>query len=352
MEPILPCAEAAPLTANRVRLPSELILQIVDCVVPPDADTILPPSHISTKTLVALSTATRITYKQAQRLLRQRCLYLDTRRRAAFFLECLQAAAKDRGTLSRDMRIAAAHRAPAMFLAPFDRQQLDDVPTAKLVRALLYAVSGSLRHLVIRMPFATLQPAVDHLGVRRMLREGFAQLEHLQEFVGLDEYPNLNLAASGAPLLRTEDLWNAWPDLRRLAVFGAAVDDEKLWDGLARLPRLTDVVLARPRSVGVLDMKKEYFAAGAEAASVEGGGGEFDASRKIRVMLMDVSHDVQDIQTDGWAAEDPEGAMTVEVYEVPTSYYGDETEQETVASWVARGVWRGQIWDWRGEVVR
>lgn len=340
----MPCVEVAPAAANRVRLLPELILQIVDCVLPPNADTILPPTHISTKTLVALSTTSRITCKQAQKLLRRRCVYLDTRRRAESFLRCLQATS----ALPDDARLAAAHRAPAMFLAPFDRPLLDDVPTAKLVRALLYAAGGSLRRLVVRMPFATLHPLADHMGVRGILREGFAQLERLEEFVGLDEYPNLNLAASRAPRLRTEDIWNAWPALRRLVVFGAEMDDEKLWDGLARLPRLTDVVLARPRNVGVLDMKDEYFAAGAE---VREKGGEFDAGKEMRVMLMDVSYDVQDIQTSGWAAKDPEGAMMVEVYEVPTSFYDDETEQETVASWVSGGVWSGQIWDWRGEVV-
>ncbi|KAJ4145081.1 hypothetical protein LMH87_003941 [Akanthomyces muscarius] len=343
METILPCVEVVPPAANRARLLPELILQIVDCVVPPNADTILPPSHISTKTLIALSTTSRITCKQAQRLLRQRCLYLDTRRRAESFLRCLQAATKDTATAPReDIRLAA------MFLAPFDRKLLDDVPTAKLVRALFYAVGGSLRRLVVRMPFATLHPVVDHLGVREILREGFAQLERLEEFVGLHEYPNLNLAASRAPRLRTEDLWNAWPELRRLVLFGAEIDDEKLWEGLARLPRLTDVVLARPRNVGVLDMKEEYFAAG---AGVQEKGEEFDAGKEMRVMLMDVSYDVQDIQTDSWEKRDPDGAMTVEVYEVPTSYYGDETEQETVAAWVSGGVWSGQIWDWRGEVV-
>ncbi|XWW97207.1 hypothetical protein V2A60_005188 [Cordyceps javanica] len=350
MEPILPCAEVTSVAANRVQLLPELILQIMDCVLPPGPDTILPPSHIATRTLLALSTAGHITYKPAQRLLRQRCIYLDSRRRAQRFLQALQAGIKDR-TLPSDLRLAATHRAPAMFLAPFDRRQLDDGATARVVCALLYAVGGSLRRLVVRMPFAALGPAADHLGVRRTLREGFAQLAGLEEFVGLDEYPDLNLSASrggGAPRLRTEDLWNAWPDLRRLAVVGADADDETLWGGLARCARLTDVVLARPRSVGVLDMKREYFAAGAEA---RGRGLEFDAGRPIRVMLMDVTYDVQDIQTDGWAGCDPGGAMTVEVYEVPTSYYGDETEQETVASWMSRGVWSGHIWKWRGEAV-
>lgn len=347
IEPIQPCAEIESTVANSAQLLPELILQIVDCVLPPDTDTILPPSHICTKTLLALSTASRVTYKQAQRLLRRRCLYLDSRRRAESFLRCLQAATKDT-TLPKDLRISPEHRAAGMFLAPFDRQLLDDVPTAKLVRELLYKVSGTLRRLVVRMPFSTLHPVVDYLGVRKILREGFAQLENLDEFVGLDEYPNLNLAGSSAPALRTVDLWNAWPDLRRLVLFGADISDETLWDGLARLPRLTDVVLARPRNVGVLDMKKEYFAAGADAKEK---GLPFDERKQVRFMLMDVTYDVQDIQTDGWKERDPEGAMTVEVYEVPTSYYGDETEQETVQAWVSRGVSSGQIWDWRGEIV-
>ncbi|KAM3505305.1 hypothetical protein MY11210_008027 [Beauveria gryllotalpidicola] len=336
------------MAENRLQLLPEILLQIVDCVVPPDADTILRQSHISTRTLLALSTVSSVTYTRAQKLLRQRCLYLDSRGRAESFLRCLQAGALG-VRLPKELRVAAAHCAPSMYLAPFDRGQLDDVPTARLVRELLYAVGGSLRRLVVRMPFAPRHSTVANLAVRRLLRGGFAQLQRLEEFVGLDEYPNLNLTGSFAPLLRTEDVWYAWPELRRLAVFGAALDNEALWNGLARRPRLQEVVLARPRSVGLLDIKKSYYAAGAEAVE---SGFEFDRDKRLRVMLMDVSYDVQDIQTDGWAESDPKGRMTVEVYVVPTSYYGDETEQQTVVQWVERGVWSGQIWDWRGEAVR
>lgn len=126
------------------------------------------------------------------------------------------------------------------------------------------------------------------------------------------------------------------------------MDDERMWENIAQLPQLTDVVLARPKHVGVVDIKREYFAAGDRLLEK---GTLFAGNRRVRIMLMDVTYDARDIQTHGWAERDPTGAVAVEMYEVPTSYYGDETAQETVASWVRRGAWNGQLWDWRGDAV-
>ncbi|PHH85211.1 hypothetical protein CDD83_754 [Cordyceps sp. RAO-2017] len=309
------------------KLPTELILHIVECVLPANPRALLPASHAATKTLLALTRVSRATYQHASKLLRQRCLYLDSNRRLADVLVCMS-----RFVPTLPPTLPLRH-VTSLYLAPF-ASSLDELATAVRTRELLCEVSETLRRLVVKIPFGSLDPLDDHLNVRRTLRHGFEQLTGLEEFACLGEYPALSV-----PDAHT-DVWRLWPNLRRLVLFGVPLNSHWLWWDIATLPELQHVVLARPQHVEVTNIKDEYFHKLPRQDPRLG--------RKIKVMLLDAAYEIADLDTTRWREIDPSGNMTVEVYEVPVSFYGDETAQELVTSWVKRGALEGTLWTWSG----
>ncbi|POR39796.1 Uncharacterized protein TPAR_00003 [Tolypocladium paradoxum] len=311
----------------RARLPTELILHIMDCVLPANPRALIPPSHISTKTLLALTRVSRATYRHASRLLRQRCLYLDSSRRLADVLVCMP-----RLVPTLQPALSLRH-VTSLHLAPFG-PSLDDQPTAIWVRELFCEVCETLRRLVVQMPFSSLDPLDDHLNVRRTLRDGFEQLTKLEEFACLGEYPALSVPDGHT------DVWRLWPGLKRLVLFGVPMDSHWLWWDIATLPELEHVVLARPQHVEATNIKDEYF----HKLPRE----DRRLGRKIKVMLLDAAYEIPDLDTTRWKEIDPSAKMTVEVYEVPMPFYGDETPHELVTEWAKRGALDGTLWEWSG----
>ncbi|GJN68541.1 hypothetical protein PLIIFM63780_001276 [Purpureocillium lilacinum] len=313
------------------RLPTELLLHVVECVLPANSRALLPPWHSSTRTLLSLTRVSRATYGHASKLLRQRCVYVDSGPRLAALLLCMP-----RLVPTLPPVLPALRNVTSLYLAPFG-PSLDDQPTAVWVRELLCEVCETLRRLVVQMPFGSLDPLDDHLNVRRTLRQGFEQLTGLDEFVCLGEYPALSVPE--APT----DVWRLWPGLRRLALFGVPADSHWLWWDVATLPELGHVVLARARRLGETNIKDEYFH--------KLPRGDARLGRRIRVVLLDAAWEVPELDTARWADVDPDGRMTVEVHEVPVPFYGDETPQELVTGWVKRGALDGSLWEWTGERV-
>ncbi|KYK56878.1 hypothetical protein DCS_03884 [Drechmeria coniospora] len=314
----------------QAKLPTELILHIIDCVLPANPKALLPPSHLSTRTLVSLTRVSRATYSQATRLLRQRCVYVDSSRRLADVLLCMSRLVP---TLPA---VLSLRHLTSLYLAPFV-SSLDDPPTAVWVRELFCEVGDTLRRLVVQMPFSSLDPLDDHLSVRRTLREGFEQLTKLEEFVCLGEYPALSV-----PEAHT-DVWRLWPSLQRLVLFGVPMNSHWLWWDIATLPELAHVVLARPQQLESTNIKDEYFHKLPRKDPRLG--------RKIKVVLLGAAYEFPEVNTRRWKEIDPSEMMTVEVYEVPTSYYGDETPQELVTNWIKRGALSGTLWGWSGNKI-
>ncbi|CAG9971204.1 unnamed protein product [Clonostachys byssicola] len=317
--------------AKQPRLPPELLHHVVESVLPSNTRALIPTTHPSAKTLLALTRVSRVTYLAASKLLRQRCLYIDSSRRLSDMLLCM-----DR-FVPRLPPTLSLRCITSLYLAPFPASSLDDQPTAIWVRELFCEVCETLRRLVVDMPFETLDPLDDHLNVRRTLREGFEQLGRLEEFACLGQYPALSV-----PDAHT-DVWRLWPDLRRLVLFNVPADSHWLWWDVATLPRLAHVVLARPRRLGTVNIKDEYFhKLPRDDARLE---------REIKIVLMDTAEDLPTVTCARWEEIDPRGRMTVEQIHVPTSFYGDETASELVTAWVRRGALEGTIWDWAGERI-
>lgn len=320
----------AKASTEQARLPPELLLQIIESVLPVNQRALLPASHSSTRTLLALTRVSRATHGKAVELLRQRCLYLDSSRRLGDVLLCMP-----RFVPTMPPALSLRH-VTSLYLAPFGLS-LDDLPTAMWVRELFCEVCETLRRLVVHMPFNSLDLLADHLDVKRTLRDGFEQLTGLEEFVCLGDYPALSVPDGNT------DIWRLWPDLRRLALFGVPLDSHWLWWDIATLPHLTHVVLARPQGVQGTNIKDEYFH--------KLPRDDTRLARRIRVVLLDAADETRDLTTTRWKQIDPGELMTVEMYEMPLPFSGDETPHDLVTAWAKRGALDGSIWGWVGDKV-
>ncbi|KAM0200967.1 hypothetical protein ACHAPA_011271 [Fusarium lateritium] len=320
-----------PLKTNsdlRRALPPELIYHVIESVLPSNPLELIPPSHISTKTLLSLTQVSRDTYDLASRLLRERCMYIDTSRRLAKLLLCVPRSVPSLPP------VISLRNITSLYLAPFG-DKLDDQPTAAWVRELLCETCNTLRRLVVDMPFQSLDPLDDHLNVRRTLREGFERLDKIEEFVCLGDYPALSL--HDAPT----DVWGLWPELKRLTVFGAPVDNHWLWWYIATQHKLEHVVLACPLDVEAANIKEEYFQ--------KLPRDDVRLDRNIKITLLDAVNARREVKTARWEEFDPEERMTIELYDVSC---GGGTTRGIVTEWVRRCALDGSLWDWEGQLVR
>ncbi|KAM0254430.1 hypothetical protein ACHAQJ_006770 [Trichoderma viride] len=311
-------------------LPPELLLLVVEAVMPPNPYLLFPASNMTTRTLLALTRVSRATYAQATRLLRQRCMFVDSSRRLAKILLCMPR------SVSSLPPVLSLRHITELYLAPF-RDTLDDQPTATWVRELFCEVSETLRRLVVHMPFESLDPLDDHLSVRQTLRDGFEKLHKLEEFICVEEYPMLSVSDAHT------DVWRLWPELKRLVLFGVPMDSHWLWWDMATLPKLEHVVLARPLRLDAVNIKDEYF----HKLPRE----DVRLKRDIKIVLMDLAYDLGTVRTEKWKEIDPEEKMVVEAFEVPLSFYMDDSPLEVVTQWARRAALDGSIWKLDGKRV-
>jgi hypothetical protein len=221
-------------------LPLELVLNIITCSLPP-SDVLLPPQHAVTKALLAWTLVCHETRRLANRYLRERCVYLDSSESLSAYLLAIKDEPELRG-------------ATALSLSPF-KNTIDDLPISSWVRELFNYTCGTLRRLVIDMPLRSLYPEDDHLGVRRVLRDGFERLENLEEFVSTRDELYLEVTEDG----RHPAVWSRWKKLRRLALYNVDMTFFFFRD-LACLSLLETLVLSRSDGNDEsLDDWAEYF---------------------------------------------------------------------------------------------
>jgi hypothetical protein len=162
-------------------------------------------------------------------------------------------------------------------------------------------------------------------------------LHKLEEFTCLEEYPLSSFSHSEA------NVWRLWPELKRMVLFSAPVDNPLLWEDIATLPKLEHVVLARPTHLDAVNIKDEYFRRLASD--------DVRMRRDIKIVLMDLAYELGTVRTERWQEIDPEEHMTVEAFEVPLSFYMDDTPLEVVSQWARRSALDGSIWELDGKRV-
>lgn len=389
--------------ADLPKLPLELIFHIISSLLG-DHRTILKPSHSTTKTLLSFTLVCRATYPVASNYLREHCVYIDDDLRLRHLIHHAESTRAHNTTTTATTTTNAHHnhhlsltaspnpRPPlhpltALYLAPFQRHTIDDQPTAIWLRELFCLLAPTLRRLVIDIPLRSLRPADDHLAVRDTLRDAFAMLTALEEFVSVrDELyldvsepewrvPAAGLGAGagagvgvgvGVGVLGGSNVeapaWTAWPKLRRLALYNRAAD-EGFWRAVAGAAALETLVLTRADCLDGTCMKSEYLG----CWSSGGGGAGLGAvgavgetlplplpPRPLKVVLVNVSNEQQPGSWAGrwkWDRVDPENVMKVMTYDVPTSFYGDDDGTSLCQDWVKTAALRGDLWDWEGPLV-
>lgn len=206
-------------------LPLELVFNIITCSLPPPS-VILPRQHDVTKALLTWTLVCHETRRLANRYLRERCVYLDSSESLSAYLLAIKEEPELRG-------------ATALSLSPFE-YTIDDLPVSSWVRELFNYTCGTLRRLVIDIPLRSVYPEDDHLGVRRVLRNGFERLENLEEFVSTRDELYLEVAEDR----RHPAIWASWMKLKRLALYNVDLTYFFFRD-LACLEHLETLVLSR-----------------------------------------------------------------------------------------------------------
>ncbi|KAF2752897.1 hypothetical protein EJ05DRAFT_505633 [Pseudovirgaria hyperparasitica] len=219
------------------------------------------------------------------------------------------------------------------YLAPFDDFNLDDLPTAIWVRELLCHCCGSLRRLVVDVPFRALYPEDDHLGVRNVLHDAFAQLSSLEEFVCVrDElYLDLNTSLSEPPI------WSTWSALRKLALYNVDTESTQFWDSLAGLEHLDTVILTRADSLGSCNPKLAWLTR---------------THRPIKLIFVNVERDHTYMFKPVWKQQDPKNLVDVMSVDVGTAFYGDESPIELCQDWIKQNAIWGKLWACNAKPMR
>lgn len=329
------------------RLPPEVLLRVAELVLPPPSREPIAhrPSSAETRTLVALTLTSRTFYPLAIQLLHTHCLYIESAPRLRRLLTSLS---------TPPLPSLLAHRPPtlrrcltSLFLSPFGAT-LDDLPVASWTHELLALAAPHLRRLVVDMPLRTLYPEDDHLGVRPVLRRAFDQLEAIEECVSVRD--ELYLAEDWGWVLQPLP-WGRWHGLRRLALYNQDVGSGRFWDAMAKVPGLEKLVLTRADGLADVDLwmaREGWRGSETECLLVDVESGHSllygEKARKARRLTEATSGAEEVVRAD-------RDAVTVQRYNVPVSYYGDENEIELCQEWVKDAAIRRVLWDWRGEVL-
>ncbi|KAF7597233.1 hypothetical protein BBP40_008075 [Aspergillus hancockii] len=208
-----------------MRLPSELILHVIECLIPPTVPVVFHRSHPVTRTLLSLSLVCKLTTQPAQRLLQKYCLYIDSEHRLD-------------QVLKQNERLSPA----GLFLAPFPEDNLDQPEIVKQIDQLSARICNHLTRLVISMPLRYLYPEEDHNHLRPILRAAFSRLTELEEFCSVQDELYLSTVEDDSE----PPVWSFWPRLRRLALYNADVSSPRFAEGISRCTSLTRLVLTRP----------------------------------------------------------------------------------------------------------
>lgn len=352
-------------------LPLELIFHIIDSLLPGDPRTVLRPSGSVTKTLLSLTRVCRAIYPVASNHLRQHCLYIDNDRRLRDLIWCVESAStlsqngnKHKSNLSAPVPPSlppgiALCPITSLYLAPFGNS-LDNLPTAIWIRELFCLIHPTLERLVIDIPLRSLYPADDHLNVRKTLREAFCLLTNLEEFVSVRDELFLDLLEPEWRTEREMAVWRLWPRLKRLALYNVAAD-ETFWASVGEMHDLETVVLTRADDLESVCIKTHYLDASSTSAPTGDAVSAAEAetqtkikTRPLKVVLVNISNQQPNhlAGRENWTKVDPEDVVKVMLYDVPTSFYGDENPWTLCQQWVKTASLRGKIWEWEGTLVR
>ncbi|KAL4929119.1 uncharacterized protein BDV17DRAFT_84180 [Aspergillus undulatus] len=219
-----------------IDLPAELILYIVECLIPSDPPVVFAPGHEITRTLLDLTLVCKLVSKTARQLLIKHCLHLDSGNRLSRLLEQgFLTAIEDQDQHSLPSSIS-------LLLSPFPVEHLNIPPTVYQIDHLSTIISNRLTRLVIDVPLRHLYPDDDTHQLHRILRRAFSRMTALQEFTSVRD----ELYLSTIDGVQEPAIWSFWPRLQRLALYNVDIDSNYFIEALRRCSNLTHLVLVRP----------------------------------------------------------------------------------------------------------
>ncbi|KAL4796802.1 hypothetical protein BDV19DRAFT_387997 [Aspergillus venezuelensis] len=236
---------------SQTALPSELILHIIECLIPPNPPVIITREHEITRTLLNLTLVCKLVSRTARQLLVKHCLQIDAPDRLDQVLQS--------GILTREQPQLPTQT--SLFLSPYTSEEFD-MPSVHAINTLSTLLCTSLTRLVINISPHLVYSEENVTSVCPTLRSAFSRMTALQEFtcvrdelfLATEPHPRLlagqenPLAVYGYPQLQ-QMVWTLWPNLRKLALYNVAVDHAKFLDGLRGCKNLTHLVLVRPHEL-------------------------------------------------------------------------------------------------------
>ena len=250
------------------RLPSELLLHIIDCLIPANPPVAFPASHLVTRTLLSLCLVSRTLHSAAVRHLLAHCAYIDSPDRLRLLQQTLHNLDDDRAFGSSPSQqnspqaIDDEHRnssvggettkrplslTESLFLAPFpdDSDDIEDPEIASAILDLCTRLGPYLTRFVIDIRLRSLYPEDDHRHVRPTLLAAFqTPTAALEEFVSTRDELFLDIAEHEG-YNKDIAVWSTWPNLRRLALYNADVSHNGFLRDILQCRSLTHLVLTR-----------------------------------------------------------------------------------------------------------
>jgi hypothetical protein len=306
-----------------LRLPIELVLNIMTCSLPNAPDAILNAAHPTTKLLLSFSLVCRETRRLAVRYLAQHCVCLDSRfERLDYYLQAA-------------LTQPALQRVTSLSLAPFGTN-IHDWGVCCSVRELLCCTCETLKKLVIDIPLRSITPSRDRLGLRPVLREGFERLVNLEEFVNIQDELSLDVTEREQAFV-----WRKWPKLKRMALGGASLEPT-FWRQVALHSSLEILFVTSPDEIRSYDPKAEYLK---------------HTTRPLRfVVLTTPSWRVE--RSDyfwecNWDSLDPTNRMSVQEYLLPYCLEGGTVRSapRRQKEFVRRAAEDGSLFKWEGKQI-
>ncbi|KAI9928652.1 hypothetical protein ASPWEDRAFT_168625 [Aspergillus wentii DTO 134E9] len=248
-----------------MRLPAEIIILIVNFLIPPNPPLVFPPNHEVTKTLLSFTRVSKLTYETARDLLVKHCLYLDSKRSAWKLLSQgppLRPFVPDKRTTNlkqiRFTPLGLYLSLPWKDASSFDsgEKQTDSdesaesgehwiTPKSALVEPLISGLSFRLRRLVVDI----LPEGIDDSFWEELhgLYKSHVNMFPLQEYCSIQTSFPWNY--SGMHVEPKLWFWSFRENLRHLALTNTNVSGINFLVNLSGLSHLTHLVFTRPHNL-------------------------------------------------------------------------------------------------------
>jgi hypothetical protein len=295
------------MTSNTY-IPLEITLQILEADIHPGRpNRILDVSKPDVQQLLTWAKVCRATYEPAIQFLRQHCIYIDSISRLQSFLRCLKL---ENGRSSYSLpRTIPLCDASSVYLG-LSMEELQSVRTSGLIRDLLVRLGGSVRRLIVDLPYRRIaqQHSID-AHIDALFCQGLQALTNLEELTTLGGLPALEFWREGF------DVGQMWPKLRRVAGFKVNLAEEALWYNIARARTIEHLVIAMPYVLR-RDMWNIKQSIGGKEWNTEEGGDSTHA-RPLKVVIAQHEYTAPIVDTQDGNLHDPAGLIDVSTFEIP-----------------------------------